>query len=105
MYINDVMIIREKTPVWHDKCQHGIDSYICSFENIYNYNKELYKEMIDIYVFGDSDICLRYGNEPHEYYSPGNIVNVYSFAHIDEKYNAVVKILNYFGKIVWKKNE
>lgn len=105
MLIDGIFIIRQKTPVWNDECNHGIESYICSFENLYQSNKKLYKENLDLYVFGDNQVCIRFGNEPHEYYSPGHITNIFELAYLDEKYRAVTKILKYFGKIIWRKNE
>jgi hypothetical protein len=53
-------------PIYEDKCGHTSASYqgTC-IESLNGYT-------VDVYVFEDSiglNVCLRYGNEAHEYYS------------------------------------
>ena len=56
-------------PFWEDGCQHGEDCYVGSFRTE--------TEKIDVYLYTtlrDHEICLRFGNDCHEYYSPGPLL-------------------------------
>lgn len=90
-------------PVWTERCGHG--GYIASFES-YNGRQV---EKIDLYVWtqkhdGSQSVCLRYGEEDREYYSPVNVTNmILTRGH--EPYTTAVRILENKGSIIWKPNE
>lgn len=58
------------SPVWEDACGHGASYFIDSFS--YLENGEILQA--DLYIWNTPNnyqqVCIRYGNEPHEYYSP-----------------------------------
>lgn len=59
-------------PRWKDCCEHAKESYVATFE-IWDKGK---CEVYDLYVFdqrGRSEVCLRFGDEPGDYISPGNV--------------------------------
>jgi hypothetical protein len=56
---------------FEDACSHGQESYIGSFSIFEPGDKE---HNYDLYVFNTKhgqEVCIRYGNESYEYYSPG----------------------------------
>jgi len=69
---------QKDTPHWTDHCRHPEGSYLGSILS-FNNGKE---EWLDIYVYEDRlsheglSVCIRYGNEGSDYYSPGSILNV-----------------------------
>lgn len=95
-------------PVWKDHCNHRKEEYVGSFVT-YSKGVELKH---DLYVFEDFDLieqhtCIRCGNEPQEYSSPGPLYQLIEIAarnqgHLDE-YNAAVSMLKEKGKITWNK--
>jgi hypothetical protein len=54
---------------YKDECNHGADAYIDTFTHE--------DQEIDIYLFGERrEVCLRYGSEGPDYYSPGTLDEV-----------------------------
>ena len=56
-----------------DRCRHGEDSYVGSFVHM--------NETYDVYTYEGqvpkgTHACIRYGNEGHEYMSPGPLKNL-----------------------------
>jgi len=90
-------------PVWPERCGHG--GYVCSFE----YRPTIDRvDKYDLYVFDQpsgQEVCLRYGEEGHEYCSPGPIHQVCSLTNIDDKYRRVIALLLKYGKIKWERKE
>ena len=75
------------TPYYDDACDHGEDAYLFSYEHLSGRPDGTFcKEKRDVYVFEDYELeqhwCIRYGNEPSEYYSPGDVLNL-SHTHKD----------------------
>jgi hypothetical protein len=64
------------TPYWKDSCEHGPENYVCSFTTLDHIGKKV--EHFDLYLFAESfygtEVCIRYGNEGHEYISPGGLL-------------------------------
>ena len=92
------MIFEEKyTPEYKDHCGHTEGSYIGSF-------KDCRDKWYDIYVYDtrlndeSQDVCIRYGNEGHEYISPGSLLTVIQCRNSDIYDNALEIILKK-GKI------
>jgi len=99
-------------PRWVDVCNHDKSTYLCSFA-CYNFKKgKSVEELYDFYLFKDrlrfasQSVCLRYGNEGHEYISPGSLldfiktasrVNTYS-----NPYFLGLKILETYGDVIWE---
>ena len=53
-----------KTMYWQNHCNHS--NFIGSIDC---FNDSFEAESYDVYLHGQNDVCLRYGNEPHEYIS------------------------------------
>lgn len=86
-------------PQWTDDCHHPKDSYLCSFECITNR-----REVCDFYLFwspeGRQDVCIRFGEEPGDYWSIGTTVDLIKHsAH--EPYTTALAILSEKGRILW----
>lgn len=95
-------IIYTDRPKWVDHCGHGPHTYVATFESVYaDVNKKIVREELDLHVWHGNKICLRFGNEPSEYYSPGTVSNVLRSAHLMESYARVTQILLAMGRIVW----
>lgn len=97
-------------PVWEDGCRHLTDPndiYVCSFECLAH--KKLEVKKYDLYVIRDDhfeghSLCIRYGNEPQEYISPGGLPTFLAVAarHHHEPYPTAARILTDFGLFSWQ---
>lgn len=98
-------------PVWQDACEHGVDCYVCSFQVLKHDTKEIKK--YDLYVFPNdyygNEVCIRYGNEGHEYISPGGLAQFLMSAALHRgvlpEYSAAADILRERGKMTWEPRE
>jgi hypothetical protein len=90
-------------PHWLEACGHGgyvgtiwpIDSRLDA-----NGKRVTFRQILDVYVFDQScgqSLCLRYGDQGHEYISPGPLVEFIQ----RNSYPDVVKLLMAKGKITW----
>ena len=70
-------------PHWKDQCNHGDDNFVGSFS--------VRGAAHDLYVDDVMDCCIRYGNEPHEYISPGSVSGL--FVAEDPIYKAAALLL------------
>jgi hypothetical protein len=64
----------ESSPHWHDACEHGAENLVGSFRIVSNQGDAFRLKKYDLYVFtehGRQEICIRYGDEPGDYISPG----------------------------------
>lgn len=62
------------TGYWSDGCEHPSDSYIGSFTiDTRKYDVYYFK---DDFAWNGKSVCIRYGNECHEYISPGTMENI-----------------------------
>jgi len=95
-------------PVWPDECSHGPDEYVGSFS--------LGAERCDVYVFeGGMDlqeVCVRYGAEGLEYFSPGCLLDmlIVGLSHRDTKYRdmrylAAYRLICDQGNIRWTRTK
>jgi len=101
---NDIMesMYKQKDkPQFKDHCNHPDNSYIGSIQDVDG-------NWLDIYVYKDATmkettVCIRFGDEGQEYYSPGNIVNV-----ITSKFNPyflAMCVINKKGRITYERNK
>ena len=64
-----------KGPVFHDCCDHPAGSYVGTV-SFFDRDR---RKALDVYLFPSHregcppEVCLRYGNECHEYISPGGL--------------------------------
>src|SRR5579859_6928498 len=67
------------TPFWTDHCEHSPDTYVCSFVTEHIHEKKVCETKFDLYIFNQTyfgqELCLRSGNEPQNYCSPGSVTD------------------------------
>ena len=89
-------------PVWTDHCEHPVESYVCSFEIWYSAEESA---KCDLYVYPDDfegqHVCIREGDEGHQYRSPGGLFNVLRSSN-NGLYKAVAELLVKKGYIKWE---
>ena len=92
-------------PLYGDCCEHGQDTYVSSFLIHESDGKTGY----DLYVYTNhfkQDVCLRYGDEPHEYFSVGQLNHLMT-QMADEvmitSYRVALSILARYGTFGWDK--
>jgi hypothetical protein len=98
-------------PVWVDGCNHPKEAYVGSFKSLH-FKPELREASYDLYVFDSpsgQEVCIRYGNEPQEYYSPGPLVQFIQLASrwyekAVRHYVDALEILKEKGVFSWKKS-
>lgn len=97
----------EQKPKFEDCCSHGKDAYIGSVKYPRKDDDGKFGfHRLDIYHYHEDwpcgqQFCLRYGNEPGEYLSPGGLVEVITAASRSEKYRAVLGLLRNRGTVGW----
>jgi len=92
---------------WNNHCNHPPETYVCSYEVVEPYRDEndkskLYLYQIDMYVYqGDlgTEICLRDGENPEDYFSVGQISDVCRSQQEFKK--KAIRLLNLLGDITW----
>ena len=97
-------------PHWPDVCGHG--GYVGT---VWPFVGVGIRQIIDVYVFDDKfkegmtipaqTLCLRYGEEGCEYYSPGEVSDLAQHAPRMEAYAAALSLLRSRGHIVWMPKE
>ena len=92
---------------WTNHCKHPKDNYVCSYESIQSTQDGLIEDKIDMYAhsdisLGETLICLRYGQEPHEYMSCGNVLSVASGR--EEVKKKAIRLLGYLGIYTWTRS-
>lgn len=95
-----------ETPAWTDECNHGKEHYLGTVSN-YGIGG-VYK--VDVYVFPEKhrghNICIRFGNEPSEYYSPGSIDTLAMGIQAGmEVYKIALQLILFKGKFIWTRNK
>jgi hypothetical protein len=104
-----------KGPHWPDECDHDPAEYVGTVAPIIRKRVKnpgrpasfvLETEILDVYVFDDnrfgSNVCLRFGPEGPDYYSPGGIVGLVSGAMRGmDAYAAALKMLEHKGHFRW----
>lgn len=93
---------------WEDSCQHGHDAYVGSF--MHQDHDIEFAQKLDVYVFQDpnfgAEVCIRYGNAPSEYYSPGPLDGfIQTCSHMFEGslYGRALKMIRKEGKLRWER--
>lgn len=95
-------IVDTTTPVWKDHCGHGPHTYVCTFESIYaDAMKRACKEVLDMHLWHGNKVCLRHGDDPGAYYSPGTVAEILKGSHMMESYRNAAAILLAMGRIIW----
>lgn len=92
-------------PVWTDGCNHGAGCYVCSFTWL-NHGSLILKKY-DLYLFPQSwhgtEVCIRYGDKPSHYISPGGLGEFLMKANFaDREYRVAARILSELGKTTWE---
>lgn len=98
-------MISQQTPFFTNCCEHPKKSYVGSVTVLHS---PIRSERFDIYFFAGfkmTEVCVRYGNEPHEYCSPGNLVDVIRSSNYIPHYKAIVDLLIERGKLSFTFNE
>ena len=110
---------RIKGPLFEDGCCHAPETYVASFDvadfrRNENGKKEYFIEYYDLYAFpshgGGTNLCLRYGNEDHEYLSPGPCLSYFMgvATRIDPPnppYERALQILREDGAFKWERSK
>ena len=94
-------------PSWKDGCNHEKSAYVGTYEAIIARNDHPERLTYDLYIYEDRrglSTCIRYGNEPHEYLSPGPLMNVIKYSAQDEIYAGAVECMLKHGKITYTRN-
>lgn len=96
-------------PVWTDGCNHPKEAYVGSFASLH-FKPELKQASYDLYVFDEpsgQSVCIRFGNEPQEYYSPGPLMRFISTAEWEgatPQYSDALQMLKAKGNLYWRRN-
>lgn len=86
---------------WIDCCGHGIDTFIGTFNHYTNGGLQIY----DVYIFPTScgdELCLRYGNAPSEYASPGQLLGFNG--NTNEVYRKAMELIRKNGMVKYVRN-
>jgi hypothetical protein len=93
-----------KYPYWQDGCKHKRSEFIGGFES-YSRNDKIFKRY-DLYLFKakyyGTEACIRYGNEPYEYISPGPIT-LMALHTQDDVYFRALELINRSVTLRYKK--
>ena len=93
---------QKNTPHYTDTCKHPDSSYVGSIQL---HSPEI--EWLDVYVYEDeiigTTVCIRYGNEDSQYYSPGHILNVMR-SDVTAYFLAAI-VIEKHGKITYERNK
>jgi len=94
-------------PKYTNHCKHDKESFIKTIEVIEKVNGEWKENKYDVYVFNDKtfgpEVCIRYGNEPSEYMSPGPLLDFAKRAHGLEVYERAFQAIRKNGIITYTK--
>jgi hypothetical protein len=94
----------ECMPRFIDHCQHGKKCFIETIQHADSRYAD-FKDY-DIYVFEDqrlgAEVCIRYGNKPYEYISPGRITDLALKAYIDSLYSTVLTSILSKGRVLYR---
>jgi len=97
----------DQDAIFEDHCGHGSKEYLGALD--YPERKpELHFIRLELYIYEDTlgqELCCRYGNEPHEYLSPGSIMEVLICDIKTAKRRAIIDFLKAKGRVTWKQKE
>lgn len=86
-----------KVPKYQDHCHHGEQCFVARFANIEKINGKYAEKWYDVYAFEDkvlgAEVCIRYGNEEHEYISPGRITDLARHSHVNPLYDKALRLI------------
>jgi len=95
-------------PYFQDQCDHGSECFIGS-GSFYQKNRgeEPVECHIDVHVYNDSlgqSVCIRYGNDGHQYISAGSVSQFLRSAQgVSEIYREAWDIMRENGKVEYRK--
>ena len=94
-------------PFWKDECNHAPESYICSFIIERIHDKNVFETKFDLYIFNQpyygQEICLRDGNEPKDYCSPGSVTDyMIHYGNASGLRRNIASLLRHIGRIKWE---
>jgi hypothetical protein len=97
-------------PHFYDHCGHKGGEYIGTSPYYYNDGKDFKEGWVDVYIFDSSlgqEVCIRYGKEDREYYSPGLVVDFLrrSGNATNPAYKKALEILFYRGYFKYVRND
>jgi hypothetical protein len=85
---------------WVNGCRHPDSTYLGWVQS----GEKLY----DVYIFpntrGDSDVCARYGNEPHEYLGIGPVTDLIRSSYLAEEYRDITRFLLQRGTVEYSRD-
>jgi len=94
-------------PYFKDECNHGKKCYVGSKKYQAWSIGELEDYKIDVYIFTDSQgqqVCIRYGDEPHEYVSPGSVCSFLLLVDSGlQAYSEAYTVLRENGTFKWER--
>lgn len=100
---------KSNTPKFVNGCSHKKSEYLgsVSYQEIDNVKKTVKECWLDIYIFNKKhqEVCIRYGNEASEYYSPGPLKNFILSVYNNDIYKLALEVIQEKGKIIFVKNK
>jgi len=96
-------------PKFIDQCNHGIDNFIGTIHVTEKDHKtgELKQVPYDVHIFEDAifgtEVCIRFGNEPDEYLSPGQITNL--TGRNMPVYEKAWRLIQAKGRLIYQRKE
>lgn len=88
-------------PFWKDECGHPKGSYVGSITD--NIDEKLDVYIYSSYVGQQLQICIRYGKEGSQYYSPGNLINILQYGRGDPIYQLAITVIEEMGVISYNR--
>ncbi len=90
-----------------NRCGHLAEEYVGTISDVEKVNGEWMERFYDVYVFADKhfghEVCIRYGNEPSEYLSPGTIDMMVRSTR--EIYRKTMSLIEEQGFFVYKRRK
>lgn len=96
-------------PKFIDHCNHGADNFIGTIHVTEKDRQtgELKQVPYDIYIFEDAtfgtEACIRFGNEPNEYLSPGQVTNL--VGRDMPVYEKTWKLIQAKGRLIYQRKK
>jgi len=81
--------------LWVDGCNHGEECYVGT------------TDCYDVYIFTEErhgqKVCIRYGDDGHQYISPGRLSDFYRASDMMPDYQQVRQLLDRVGQLKWER--
>lgn len=92
-------------PHYENHCNHADEEFVGTMEIVNKIKDQYVTSKFDVYVFADSyeghHVCVRYGNEPEEYLSPGHVTNIAKSER--EIYQGALRLILEKGRFIYEK--